>query len=493
MLDPQFLLGDEEMQQFIAEGYLTLKSSLPSSLHQDIYQRTEEVFAKEGNPGNNILPRIPALQQVFDDPVVRGALTSVVGPDYIMHAHRHCHINPAGGQGGGWHKDSYWGYRKVRYHRNRWVMIFYYPQDVALENGPTAVMPGTHYYNDRAADEKDERHLPVCGEAGTCTLVHFDLWHRAMPNSTEANRYMMKFQFTRISEPSRPTWNIQAPEWPANGSTPSTKHRVVWSRIWDWHAGTPSRAEASGQIEQLIESLQGTLEQRLAATDALGALGGKAAPALDALLGALGDEAEPVRLNAAYALGAVGAAAVDPLMAALDDEREHVREHAAYALGAVGEEAVDALVAALSDERAHVRGFAAYALGDMGPRAGAAAATALCELHDDPDTWVRRNVAEALGTIELHSEGAVPALAALLADEDEQVRFNAAYALAHFGPGAAAATEALAEALNDENRYVQGHSSAALQQIGTPEAQDVLLHHLTAARWCPITTKETTF
>ena len=87
MLDPQYLLGDEEMQQFIAEGCLTLKSSLPASLHQAIYQRTEEVFAKEGNPGNNVLPRIPALQQVFDDPVIRGALASVVGPDYIMHAH----------------------------------------------------------------------------------------------------------------------------------------------------------------------------------------------------------------------------------------------------------------------------------------------------------------------------------------------------------------------------------------------------------------------
>lgn len=493
MLDPQFLLGDEEMQQFIAEGCLTLKSSLPASLHQDIYRRTEEVFAKEGNPGNNVLPRIPALQQVFDDPVVRGALASVVGPDYIMHAHRHCHINPAGSQGGGWHKDSYWGYHKVRYHRNRWVMIFYYPQDVTLENGPTAVMPGTHYYNDRAADEQDEHHLPVCGEAGTCTLVHFDLWHRAMPNSTDANRYMMKFQFTRLSEPRAPTWNSQTRHWPANGSAPSTKHRVVWSRIWDWHAGSASRAEANGQIEQLSASLGGTLEQRLAATDALGALGEKAAPALDALLGALGDEAEPVRLNAAYALSAIGAAAVDPLLAALDDEREPVREHAAYALGAVGEDAVEALVAALSDARAHVRGLAAYALGDMGTSAGAAAAAALSALRADADAWVRRTVAEALGTIALSPETSVPALAALLADDDDQVRFNAAYALARFGPQAAAATEALAAALSDENRYVQGHSTAALQQIGTPQAQDVLLHHLTAARWCPITTKETTF
>ena len=117
----------------------------------------------------------------------------------------------------------------------------------------------------------------------------------------------------------------------------------------------------------------------------------------------------------------------------------------------------------------------------------------LCELRDDPDPWVRRNVAEALGTIELNPEASVPTLAALLADEDEQVRFNAAYALAHFGPTGAAATTALAEALSDENRYVQGHSTAALQQIGTPQAQGVLLDYLTAARWCPITTKETTF
>ena len=495
MLDPQYLLGDEEMQQFIAEGYLTLKSSLPASLHQEIYQRTEEVFAKEGNPGNNVLPRIPALQQVFDDPVVRGALTSVVGEDYVMHAHRHCHINRVGSEGGGWHKDSYWGYHKVRYHRNRWVMIFYYPQDVALENGPTAVMPGTHYYNGRADDEQDEWHLPVLGEAGTCTLVHFDLWHRAMPNSTAANRYMMKFQFTRLSEPSRPSWNIQAPGWPTNGSVPSSKHRVVWSRIWDWHAGAQNRAEANGQIEQLSESLSGTLEQRLEATDALGRLGEKAAPALDELLGALGDEAEPVRLNAAYALGAVGAYAVGPLIAALDDERRArcVEQRGVCTRCGGGGSCGCVDGAALDDKRAHVRGFAAYALGDMGASAGTDAVDALCKLTDDPDAWVRRNVAEALGTIELNPEASVSALAALLADEDEQVRFNAAYALAHFGPAAATATDALAAALSDENRYVQGHSTAALQQIGTPEAQDVLLHHLTAARWCPITTKETTF
>ena len=63
----------------------------------------------------------------------------------------------------------------------------------------------------------------------------------------------------------------------------------------------------------------------------------------------------------------------------------------------------------------------------MGANAGTDAVKALCKLADDSDEWVRRNVAEALGTIELNPEASVPALAALLADEDEQVRFNAAY------------------------------------------------------------------
>jgi hypothetical protein len=67
------------------------------------------------NVGNNILPTIPELDLVFEDPTVRGAandvcflsspspllaltfsgspgaLQSVLGQGYVMHAHRHCH------------------------------------------------------------------------------------------------------------------------------------------------------------------------------------------------------------------------------------------------------------------------------------------------------------------------------------------------------------------------------------------------------------------
>ena len=47
----------------------------------------------------------------------------------------------------------------------------------------------------------------------TVTITNYDLWHRAMPNSSSKKRYMMKFLFARMSEPEVPSWNNQDTEW----------------------------------------------------------------------------------------------------------------------------------------------------------------------------------------------------------------------------------------------------------------------------------------
>lgn len=452
MADQPLLLSDAQVQHFLQHGYLTLRTQLPPEFHQEVYRRTEEVFAKEGNPGNNVLPRIPELYQVFADPVLSGGLASLLGPSYIMHSHRHCHINPAQGKGGGWHKDSYWGFHKVRSHRTRWVMIFYYPQDTVLENGPTAVMPGTQCYEQRAASEADETHLSVCGEAGTATLVHFDLWHRATPNQTDHNRYMMKFQFTRMEEPAGPCWNHRQGDW---------QDGPVATQLWQWHLGRQAAAPAAD-------------------------------PDDPALAEALRHASEPVRLKAAYALGAAGGPGVPVLAQALGSQAKEVQIDATYGLALAGRAAVPSLIEALAHTDEQARGCAAYALGDMGSQAGEAVGQ-LTRLGADPSPFVRRHAAEALGTIAGQPEIAVPALARLLADEDAQTRFNAAYALAHFGARADAAVPALARALQDNNRYVRNHSAEALRHIGTPGAQQALMDFLLVSRWCPITTKESTF
>ena len=64
--------------------------------------------------------------QVFEDPTVAGALTSVLGEGYAMHGHRALHTTRDADQS--WHKDSYWGLRRMRHHRPRWAMAMYYPK-----------------------------------------------------------------------------------------------------------------------------------------------------------------------------------------------------------------------------------------------------------------------------------------------------------------------------------------------------------------------------
>ena len=447
MADSTHLLSDEQMQYFIANGYINIKTDLPADFHEAIFQEAEAVFENEGNPGNNLVPRIPEIQEIFDHPTVDGALRGLVGPNYYTHPHRHCHHNPPGSTGQRMHKDS-WTRRR---HPTRWVMALYYPQDTPEERGPTGVLPQSQCYNDQPDNGQVE--LPLAGEAGSMTIVHYDLWHRAMPNRTDQNRYMMKFLFTRMEEPEQPSWNNKGTEWiPSDDG-----QRLMWQHLWAWHLGTGNGAPGSenDSIADLIDALR--------------------------------SESESTCLNAAYALGAVGAPAVSGLIEALRDGSEMVRRNASYALSAIGAPAVPALIDAANDPNEEVRVIAIDALGDMGSSAQEAVPT-LIQASQDKSTEVRKVAVEGLGIVAQSCSTAVPALTQALNDTDEWVRRNSSLALARIGSKAEEAVPALKTALKDENRYVRANAAHTLHQIDTPEAKDALIHFLMKSRWCASTT-----
>ncbi|MCZ6680234.1 MAG: HEAT repeat domain-containing protein [Candidatus Poribacteria bacterium] len=387
MLDKNYLLDDKQMRDFIINGYVTVQTDFAPDFHESIYRKAEGVFEKEGNPGNNIMARVPELHQVFNHPVVRGVLTSTLGPSYIMHPHRHCHFNPPGSEGQAFHQDSYEADENVRHHRSRWAMVFYYPQDVTEDIGPTAILPATQYYNTRTGAHSQSE-LPLCGKAGTVTIVHYDLWHRAMANRSDSKRFMMKFLFCRMEEPQAPSWNADAPGGLSfdNGSS-ALQHQVMWRHLWDWMSGKQGNGvkaanpSSNSDVPKWIKAMRaGDEAARCDAADALGVMGESAQDTVPALIEALQDESEAVRLNAAYALGAIGEPAVPALISALHKEAEKSleqnldRSHAnpsqlysVYALSAVGQPAVPTLIDILSDENWWVRAPAATLWGILGP------------------------------------------------------------------------------------------------------------------------------
>lgn len=461
MTDQAFRLNDAQMAQFIAHGYITITPDLPRALHDEIFAKHEEVFAKEGNPGNNLLPRIPLVRQIFEHPSVVGALKSVVGEDYYLQPHRHPHHNVAHSKGQSMHQDG----GKRWSHRTRYLLAFYYPQDTPLERGPSGIVPGSHYFN-TPEGAKIEQEMPLVTPAGTVTIVNYDLWHRAMPNLSEEHRYMVKFLFARMSEPQFATWNNEQAAWP--GSAPVLKGdaaelQAMYAHAWHWQRGdgikTPDFSSDRSPAELLT----------LLATD---------------------DEREGIA--AAYDLAAHGGEAVSGLLELLTVESEMTRRHAAYALSAIGGPAVDGLVVALEHESATARADAATILGDIALEAEMAV-PALVAATRDKDEQVRRRACEALGTVAQTLPVAAPALIDALVDESVSVRTAATFALCRLGPHAAEAVSALEQVLDDENRYVRADALYALERIGTSLAKDTLIKHLLPARWCPITTPESTF
>ena len=459
----EHLLSDAQMRHFIVNGFVTVTTDLPAQFHDAVYEKTVSVFDKEGNPGNNLLPRIPEIQSVFDDPNVSGALTSLLGPDYYMQPHRHPHYNPPGSKGQGLHQD---GGKRWSHHTRR-LLVFYYPQDTPVELGPTGVVPMSHYYSTREGAEVSPEQ-PIVGEAGTVAFANYDLWHRAMPNSSEKRRYMMKFLYARMSEPEAPTWANKETDWTNGISVGPPEHQEMFQHLWNWHRG-----EEFGAANP---SHNGT------SNDA----------SLSDLISSLNSTSESTGLQAAYALPGFGEQAVAALVRSLYDEPEMTRRNACYALNAVGSPAVNALCKVLKDSCEHVRDNAAEALGDLGRKAESAVPT-LVEALSDESGRVRVRTAEALGTAGQSSSVAAPSLVKALADSNDGVRRNAIFALARIGKDADGAVEGLQNLLFDANRYVRGDAVHALYRIGTPAAKSVLLRHLQTTRWCPITSRESTF
>ena len=115
-------------------------------------------------------------------------------------------------------------------------MIMYYPQDIYKEIGPTGIVPGSHYIAQRLAGI-DQLSSYAHGPAGTCTMIHYDIWHRKMKNFTDLRRYMVKFEFIRMRRPSAVTWDSAVTDWSNPADQPGVALEPVWRATWHWLGG----------------------------------------------------------------------------------------------------------------------------------------------------------------------------------------------------------------------------------------------------------------
>lgn len=511
------LFDDEAMQRFIVEGYVKLKSNLPRDFHARMFDALETL--DEGGPHghNNLLPCVPELRVLLDEPVVAGALTSILGPDYYLHFHRHDHVNfPDSAQP--LHKDgdnhTHYAIDGLRrHHVTRYAMLLYYPQDTPMASGPTGIVPRSqyiprrhlealrqeHHYHIRKIREElkhefgepiddpagqrvmrqryetkeqelrqahptlfdamrqaevpwESQKIPLVGDAGTVSIVHFDIVHgRFSANTSGRPRHMVKFLFTRNEEPREPSWNHSGTSWQIEPEAPEAP---AWEYVWNWHKGTPA---ASGGIA-LTDSTNNVRsdDDRLA-------------------------------LGAAYTLGAQrkSLATLDALFFGDD---VGLRTMAAYGLSRAGATALPMLLDQLGTADASLAIRIIDVLGDIGPRAISAAET-LVGFANHAEPAVRRYALESLGLVISHNatidETFLDALSAGLVDEDAIARRNATFAIARLGERAnhPEIVGHVTNNLDHWHHHVRGWSIEALLRLEDPQATKAALSYLSAARW----------
>ena len=517
-------LSDQGYLQFLSRGYVTLPSSLDNDYHEARYQeagvlhgRLRAMQTRRGNVemvGDNLLAQIPALTKMLDDPAVTGAVESILGPDYALHTHNFVHLNTPADQG--FHQDGNlpWNERgHYRAHRPDWLLLFYYPQDVTMENGPTEVITETQYWTRDIEIENDwhradaiDRNMPfrVLGSddlaerdaaldrsilnlgisnlkrefltvpRGTIVLSHYDMFHRGSRRALDgAYRFMYKFHFVRTKEPSKPAWRHEST---LDLEDVRESLKPVVRRVWSWSCGEHDRKPLQLSVRREAKTV-------------------------------LFHGQEDEKIWAAYQLASEASGeCIGVLASALEDPMESTRRAAAYGLRESGDAALSALSTALTSESASTRRFAAFGLGNVAAAKSGDAINGLIDrLSNDPDDPVRSITGYSLGMLSRGPvsdvRGIVQALiSALIAEpnntrggglERSTVRENAAFGLLQLASNHGLSDEEIEVLMplisHAEDRYVSGLLLEALRCRGNASAlESVLLTTLLRSRWNPV-------
>ena len=75
-------LNAAQIGQYLRDSSVTVETGLPAEFQQNLLRKTDKVFEKHGDPGNNLLARQPKIGKLLSDSAVAGVFVSILDDDY---------------------------------------------------------------------------------------------------------------------------------------------------------------------------------------------------------------------------------------------------------------------------------------------------------------------------------------------------------------------------------------------------------------------------
>ena len=371
------LLNDDQVQSFINSGFIEISLPELDSVHSEVNSRLREICAAESHHGNNVLPRIPLLQQVLRQPKIHGALVSLLGSDYLVHPHRAIHrstplkealdgfslssdrhLMGAGSTATSmWHQDAQSPLARARHHVPKFLVGFYFPHDVIAEMGPTRFLRASHC--DNGPDLSRSIYQPEHVRAGTFFLAHFDIAHAGFPNVSNDDRFMLKFVFARTSQLAKPTWSNERDYWSVDSEdlVDAGLYEPAASFIWNRMRGKTNNEQYAESSKSRLSNREVPQEQRLRLI--YGGVDGLSLNDCVAAFNSVQGEKKHERLHKNLRDSTHG----HPVRW---NERAVVMETAAYRLAFLGQESADAICSFIKSNDPWLQINAAFAAGEIG-------------------------------------------------------------------------------------------------------------------------------
>jgi len=228
-------MTDDDVMNFVADGYIVLESVVDDAYRPEVPGGRAVDLAQDPN----------FIREVLLHPKAAGIIRSLLGDNFQVPTGAHHHLMDEPFIGQTWHSDGLAG----KGHEITELQCYFFPRDVALEDGPTIILPGSHC---RAVDREAIAHygdiagqIPLTVPAGTIAITRYGIWHRAGPKLNHVPRSMIKYSYFRQDPPHR-DWIIDTdqaplfgnrPNHPYNGPVECYRERVRRIRTWHWLCG----------------------------------------------------------------------------------------------------------------------------------------------------------------------------------------------------------------------------------------------------------------